>query len=125
MHLTVLSENALVLLEIVSILYALPYSLILWHPLWLTNNEIVPDSGSTSHMRKNGPIFEDYYVTCNDVVVLMVDGTKIPVLGYGTFQMKIDGHVTRLIKSLHVPGLDSDLFSCTPHGMIGKGVLLF
>ena len=55
----------------------------------------------------------------------MVDGTKIPVLGYGTSRMKIDGHVTRLIKSLHVPGLDCDLFSCTPQGMIGKGVLLF
>ena len=35
--------------------------------------------------------------------------------------MKINGHVTRLINSLHVPGFDCDLFSCTRHGLKGKG----
>ena len=39
--------------------------------------------------------------------------------------MKIDDHVTRLLNSLHVPGLDCDLFSCTRHGMIKKGCSLF
>ena len=35
--------------------------------------------------------------------------------------MNIDGHVTRLINSLHVPGLDCDLFPFTQHDMMGKG----
>ena len=47
-------------------------------------NEIVPDSGATSDMRKDRSVFEDDYVACNDVFVLMGDGTEIPVLGYGT-----------------------------------------
>ena len=78
-----------------------------------SDDEIVPDSGATLHMRRNRSVFEDDYVTCNDVFVLMGDGTEIPVLGYGTPRMKFDGHVTRLINSLHVPGLNCDLFSCT------------
>ena len=85
------------------------------------NNEIVPDIGATSHMRKDRFIFEDDHVACNNVFVLMGDGTEIPVLGYGTSLMKIDRLVTRLINSLHVPGLDCDLFSCTRHGMMVKG----
>ena len=43
----------------------------------------------------------------------MGDGAEIPVLGYGTYGMKIDGYVTRLMNSLHIPELDCDLFSCT------------
>ena len=69
------------------------------------NDEIVPDSGVTSHTRKNISVYEDEYVACNNVFVLMGDGTEIPVLGYGTSCMKIDLHVTRLINSLHVPGI--------------------
>ena len=89
------------------------------------NNEIVPDSGTTSHMRKDISIFEDDYVTCNNVFVLMGDGAEIFVVGYGTSRMKIDSHVTCLINSLHVPGLDFDLFSCTRHGMMEKGCSFF
>ena len=35
--------------------------------------------------------------------------------------MKINGHVTRLVNSLHVPDLDVALFSCTRHGSNGVG----
>ena len=87
----------------------------------LASDEIVPDSGATSHMRRHKADFEDDYVTCNDVFVLMGDGTEIPVLGYGTSRMKVDGHISRLVNSLHVPELDCDLFSCTRHGRNGKG----
>ena len=37
------------------------------------DDEIVPDSGATPHMRKDISVFEDYYVACNDVFVLMGD----------------------------------------------------
>ena len=84
--------------------------------------EIVPDSGATSTMRKRKSDFEeDSYTPCNDVFVLMGDGHESPVAGYGTSRMKIDGHVTRILNSLHVPGLDCDLFSTTRHGRNGKG----
>ena len=36
-------------------------------------------------------------------------------------RMKINGNVTRVIDSLHVPGLDSDLFSVTKHGCMDLG----
>ena len=72
-------------------------------------------------MRCNRSDFEDNYVTCTNVFVLMGDGSEIPVLGFGTSRMKIDGFVTRLVNSLHVPGLDCDLFSCTRHGRNGRG----
>ena len=81
----------------------------------------VPDSGVTSHMRRNRMDFEDDYVTCNDVFVLMGDNSEIPVLGYGTSRVKMNGHNVRLINSLHVPDLDVDLFSCTRHGSNVKG----
>ena len=54
--------------------------------------------------------------------IIMRDETEIPVLGYGTSRMKIDGHVMHLLNSLHVPGLDCDLFSCTRNG---KGCSFF
>ena len=79
-------------------------------------DEIVPDSGATTHKRRNRSDFEDDYVTCTDVFVLMDDGSEIQVLGFGTARMKINTFVTRLINSLYVPGLDCDLFSCTRHG---------
>ena len=72
-------------------------------------------------MRRNRSDFEDDYVTCTGVFVIMCDGSEIQVLGYGTSQMKINGFVTRLVNSLHVPGLDCDLFSCMRHGRNGKG----
>lgn len=51
------------------------------------DDEIVPDSGVTSHTRIYIyiSVFENNYVACTDVLVLIGDGTKIPVLGYGTF----------------------------------------
>ena len=39
--------------------------------------------------------------------------------------MEIDGHVARLINSLHVPGLSCDLFSCTRHDKNGKDFSFF
>ena len=89
------------------------------------DDEVIPNSGATSHMRKNTSIFEHDYVACNDVFVLIGDGTESLVLAYSSSQMKIDGHVTRLLNSLHVSGLDCDLFSCTRHGMTGKGCSFF
>ena len=56
-------------------------------------DHIIPDSGANSHMRRNCMDFEDNYVTCKDVFVLMGDHSEIPVLGYGTSRVKINGHV--------------------------------
>ena len=56
-------------------------------------DHIVPDSGATSHMRRNRMDFEDDYIACNDVFVLIGDNSEIPVLGYGTSQLKINDHV--------------------------------
>ena len=69
--------------------------------------------------------FENDYVTCNNVFVLMGDHSEIPVLGFSTSRLKINGHVVRLVNSLHVPDLDVDLFSCTRHGSNGKGNTFF
>ena len=88
-------------------------------------DHIVLDSGATSHIRRNRMDFKDDYVTCNDVFVLMGDNFKIPVLGYGTSRVKINGHVVCLVNSLHVPDLDVGLFSCTRHGSNGKGNTFF
>ena len=55
----------------------------------------------------------------------MGDKSEIPVLGYGTFCVKIKGHVVRPVNSLHVPDLDVDLFSCTRHGSNRKGNTFF
>ena len=44
------------------------------------DDEIVPDSGATSHMRKDISVFEDDYVACNDVFVLMGNGAEIPII---------------------------------------------
>ena len=83
-------------------------------------DHIIPNSGATSHMSRNRMDFESDYVTCYNVFVLMGDHTEIPVLGYGTSHVKINGHVIQLVNSLHVPDLDVDLFSCTRHGPNGK-----
>ena len=64
------------------------------------SDHIVPNSGATSHIRRNISDFEDAYVTCNDVFVLVGNNLEIPMLGFGTSQMKIDSHVTRLVNSI-------------------------
>ena len=46
----------------------------------VTDNEIVPDSDATSHMRKDRSIFKDDYVACNNVFGLMGDGLRSPCL---------------------------------------------
>ena len=38
-------------------------------------DHIVPDSSATSHMRRNWYNFENDYVTCNNVFVLMGDNS--------------------------------------------------
>lgn len=38
--------------------------------------------------------------------VLVGDGTETSMLGYEPFLMKTDGHVTRLLNSLHILGVD-------------------
>ena len=89
-------------------------------------DQTVPDSGATSHMRRNYMDFEGDYVTCNNVFLLMSDNSEIPVLGYGTSRLlKINGHVVRLMNRLHVPYLDVDLFSYTRHGSNRKGNTFF
>ena len=42
-------------------------------------NEIVSDSGATSHMRRNRSDFVDGFITYTDVFVLMGDGSEIQV----------------------------------------------
>ena len=56
-------------------------------------DHVVPDSGATSHMRRNRMDFDDDYVTCNDIFMLMSDSSEIPVLGFGPSRIKIDGHI--------------------------------
>ena len=85
------------------------------------DNNIIPDSGATLTMRKHQRDFEDDYQACSDVFVLMGDGSRIPIHGYGTSRMKINGNVTRVLNSLHVLGLDSNLFSVTKHGRMDHG----
>ena len=51
----------------------------------------------------------------------MVDCTPVPVVGYGTARIKLDGHVSCLETSLHVPSLETSLFSTTKHGRNGTG----
>ena len=67
------------------------------------NTDIIPDSGATSTMRRRRSNFEDDYKSCSGVFVLMGDASRIPVAGYGTSRMKIDGNITRLVNSLHAP----------------------
>ena len=88
-------------------------------------DHIIPDSGATSHMRRNCMDFENDYVSCNDVFVLMGDHSEIPVLGYGTSRLKINGRVVCLVNSLYVPELDVDFFSYTRHGSNRKGNTFF
>lgn len=64
--------------------------------------------------------FEDDYIAYDGVFVLMGDASKISVAGYGTSRIKLDGNVTQLVNSLHVPNLDCDLFSATKHGHVGN-----
>ena len=85
------------------------------------NTDIIPDSGATSTMRKHRRDFEDDYQACTNVFVLMGDASRVPVAGYGTSRMKLNGNVTRVLNSLHVPGLDTDLFSVTKHGRMALG----
>ena len=47
------------------------------------DNNIIPDSGGTLTMRKHQRDFEDDYQAYSDVFVLMGDGSRIPVHGYG------------------------------------------
>ena len=82
---------------------------------------MIPDSRSTSTMRKHCCDFENDYQACSNVFVLMGDTSHIPVHGYGTSRMKLNGNVTRIINSLHVPGVDPDLFSVTKHGHMALG----
>ena len=85
------------------------------------NTDIIPDSGSTSTMRRFRCDFENDYQACSNVFVLMGDASRVPVAGYGTSRMKLNGNVTRIINSLHLPGLDTDLFSVTKHGRMALG----
>ena len=78
--------------------------------------QIIPDSGATAHMCNCKADFEPgSYVACSGVFVLMGNGSKVPVAGYGVSRIEIDGRVIRLENSLHVLSLDSNLFSTT-HG---------
>ena len=61
------------------------------------------------------------YVKCKDTFIAMGDGTEIPLLGYGTSWLKLDGKIIRLPMSLHVLDLDCGLFLGTQHGCNGNG----
>lgn len=51
----------------------------------------------------------------------MGDASRIAVAGYDICHIKINGNVTHVLKYLHVPDLDSSLFSVTKHGRINYG----
>ena len=51
----------------------------------------------------------------------MDDASCIPVIDYSTPWIKIDGIVTRLVNSLHVLGLNGDLFLVTNYGRMDYG----
>ena len=51
----------------------------------------------------------------------MGDASRVPVAGYGTGRIKLDGHVVCMENSLHVPSLESSLFSTTKHARNGTG----
>ena len=87
----------------------------------IPSRQIVPDSGATAHMLTEEDDFGDDYKKCRDVFVYMGDGTPVPVQGYGTGRIKMDGKVQVLKKALHVPTLDCSLLSITRHGRSGKG----
>ena len=53
--------------------------------------------------------------------MVMGDGQRIKVAGYGIAKIKIDGHIITLVNALHVPELESNLFSATRHGSNGAG----
>ena len=72
-------------------------------------------------MMKHCRDFEDDYKACNGVFVLMGDASCAAVAGYGLCPMIIDSNVTRVLNSLHVPDLDSNLFSVTKHGCMDYG----
>ena len=55
----------------------------------------------------------------------MGDNSEIPVIGYRTTRIEMNGRVVCLVNSLHVPDLDVNLFSCTRHGSNGKGNTFF
>ena len=51
----------------------------------------------------------------------MGNGTEVPVIGYCNSCIKLDGKIIQLSYSLHVPGINYDLFSGTRHGTNGVG----
>ena len=51
----------------------------------------------------------------------MGDNQRIKVAGYGIAKIKIDGHIITLVNALHVPELESNLFSATYHSSNGFG----
>ena len=75
------------------------------------DNNIISDNGATSTMMKHRRDFEDIYKACNGAFVLMGDTSRVAVAGYDTCYMKVNGNVTRVLNSLHVPDLDSNFFS--------------
>ena len=90
-----------------------------------SNQQMVVDTGATSHMRRQFEDFEpDSDVRCTNTFVSMGDALHVPVVGYGTSRIKVDCHVICLQECLHVPALDCDLFSGTRHGSRGQGHLL-
>ena len=65
-------------------------------------------------------VFEQHnYKKCHDVFVLMGDCIPVPIVGYGTARIKLKGHVICLENCLHMPFLDTTLFSTTKHGRNG------
>ena len=63
------------------------------------------------------------YQAYEGVFVLMGDASRVAVAvaGYDTCRLDINGNVTRVLKCLYVPGLDSNLFSVTQHGRMEYG----
>lgn len=85
-------------------------------------DKIVPDSGATAHMLKYLLYFVGGdYRRCKNSFVILGDSKQVPVLGYGTARIKIDGRVIILQNALHIPELESNLLSATRHGSNSSG----
>ena len=77
---------------------------------------MVFDTGATAHMRKHKQSFEPgTYCRCYNTFASMGDDKEVPIIGYSVSFIKVNGKVVCQVMSLHVPNLDTNLFSSTRH----------
>ena len=96
----------------------LSFSHILGHALhtyeYCKQNTCIVDSGASSHMCPIRETFLIYFATPNSYVTV-ADNKKIPCLGRGNIVVYLGDKLVQLNNVLHVPGLNSTLFSISEH----------